>query len=481
MNRWKFFIFLSLWNFMCLNAQSVDESILYSRSDLFGSARYVGLGGAMGALGNDFSALHDNPAGLSVFRRDRAELNMGFELKRTTAEHYGNKEEKTDIGFSLTSGGIVHGIESLNDDFNRYYFGISFRRHAQFDQEFLVSGQNPESSIINQWIYNSNGLPPDQLINDGWLYEGMAWEGFLTDVLDSSTWSYTSYATGLDLQQDRSVIRSGSRDEILLSMAGSFDHRFFYGAGLGIPFLYFNEESVYSESGFDANSDVNDFSLIDRYTLNSIGVNLQIGVQYRINYWWRVGASWRSPSLNWSNARFETELNTQFRDGTSAGPIRYFNDDIRYSLTSPQRFLLSSAFVWNKRGFLSIDYQSIDMSRQRFRSSDLNLDDVEQAAVESLQWQHQIRAGLEYRIEAASLRTGYQIANSPYRSEGSSPSAITTFSIGAGYQFSRFRIDIAWRQNRAERDHYLYNSTFTAPSRLQEKSSFIVVGAFFSL
>jgi hypothetical protein len=63
MNRWKFFIFLSLWNFMCLNAQSVDESILYSRSDLFGSARYVGLGGAMGALGNDFSALHDNPAG----------------------------------------------------------------------------------------------------------------------------------------------------------------------------------------------------------------------------------------------------------------------------------------------------------------------------------------------------------------------------------------------------------------------------------
>lgn len=481
MNRILFSLGLFFISCFQLHAQSVEEALLYSNDQLLGSARYVALGGAMGALGNDFSAVHDNPAGLSVFRRDRAEFSLGYGIQRTQANHYGQSSERSEGGFGLAQGGLVKGIESWNDEFNRYHFGISFRRMAQFDQEFLVSGQNPESSIIDQWIVNSNGTDPTELISQGWLYEGMAWEGFLTDVLDSSVWSYTSFATGLDLQQDRRVVRSGGRDEILLSMAGSFDHRFFYGASLGIPFLSFNEESFYSESGFDEFSDVNDFSLIDRYNLNAIGVFLQLGVQYRINYWWRVGASYRSPSWFWSNASFDTELTTNFRDGGTAGPIAYFNDQITYRLSAPQRMSLSSAFVLGKSGFLSVEYRGVDMGRQRFRSSDFNLEDIDRAAEEGLQWVNELRVGAEYRLAKWSARAGYQWANSVYKNEGNALNARQTISLGLGYQLAKWRIDLAWRSHRSASDHFLYSEQFVAPSRLNQRSNWMVIGATFNL
>ena len=461
--------------------QSVEEALLYSNDQLLGSPRYVALGGAMGALGNDFSTVHDNPAGLSVFRRDRAEFSLGYGIQRTKANHYGQSSERSEGGFSLAQGGLVKGLATWNDEVNRYHFGLSFRRMAQFDQEFLVSGQNPESSIIDQWIVNSNGTDPAQLINQGWLYEGMAWEGFLTDVLDSSNWSYTSFATGLDLQQDRRVVRSGGRDEILISLAGSHDHSFFYGASLGIPFLSFNEESFYTESGFDEFSDVNDFSLIDRYTLNAVGVFLQLGMQYRINYWWRVGASYRSPSWFWSNASFDTELTTNFRDGGTAGPIAYFNDQISYRLSAPQRWSLSSAFVMGKSGFLSLEYRGVDMGHQRFQSADFNLEDIDRAAEESLQWVNELRVGTEYRLAKWSARAGYQWASSVYKNEGSALNARQTLSLGLGYQMTKWRLDLAWRSHSWSSDHFLYAAQVVAPSRLNQRSNWVVMGATFNL
>ena len=40
-----------------------------SEREVSGTARYVGMGGAMTAVGGDPSAVRDNPAGLGVYRR----------------------------------------------------------------------------------------------------------------------------------------------------------------------------------------------------------------------------------------------------------------------------------------------------------------------------------------------------------------------------------------------------------------------------
>ena len=49
----------------------VDLAQLFSRDDFNGSARFEALSGAFGALGGDISSMTVNPAGLSVFSKNK--------------------------------------------------------------------------------------------------------------------------------------------------------------------------------------------------------------------------------------------------------------------------------------------------------------------------------------------------------------------------------------------------------------------------
>ena len=47
-------------------AQSAIDAYRFSQPDLRGTARFMGMGGAFGALGGDLSTLSQNPAGIGV-------------------------------------------------------------------------------------------------------------------------------------------------------------------------------------------------------------------------------------------------------------------------------------------------------------------------------------------------------------------------------------------------------------------------------
>ena len=50
-------------------AQETYENAKIATEDLNGTARYVGMGGAMDALGADISTIGSNPAGIGLFRK----------------------------------------------------------------------------------------------------------------------------------------------------------------------------------------------------------------------------------------------------------------------------------------------------------------------------------------------------------------------------------------------------------------------------
>lgn len=52
---------------MPLAAQETYENAKLMKGDLNGTARYVGMGGAMEALGADISTISTNPAGIGLF------------------------------------------------------------------------------------------------------------------------------------------------------------------------------------------------------------------------------------------------------------------------------------------------------------------------------------------------------------------------------------------------------------------------------
>ena len=63
-------------------AQDTYESARLLGSDLNGTARYVGMGGAMEALGADISTISTNPAGLGLFRHSTASLSFGLQSQQ---------------------------------------------------------------------------------------------------------------------------------------------------------------------------------------------------------------------------------------------------------------------------------------------------------------------------------------------------------------------------------------------------------------
>ena len=61
------FFAVSLFTALSVNAQETYENAKLAGEDLNGTARYVGMGGAMEALGADISTIGTNPAGLGLF------------------------------------------------------------------------------------------------------------------------------------------------------------------------------------------------------------------------------------------------------------------------------------------------------------------------------------------------------------------------------------------------------------------------------
>lgn len=62
---------------MPVAAQETYQDTKLIGNDLNGTARYVGMGGAMEALGADISTISSNPAGLALFRKGQVTLSAG--------------------------------------------------------------------------------------------------------------------------------------------------------------------------------------------------------------------------------------------------------------------------------------------------------------------------------------------------------------------------------------------------------------------
>lgn len=63
---------------MSAMAQETYQNADLVTEDLNGTARYVGMGGAMEALGADISTIGTNPAGVGLCRRSSVNFSVGM-------------------------------------------------------------------------------------------------------------------------------------------------------------------------------------------------------------------------------------------------------------------------------------------------------------------------------------------------------------------------------------------------------------------
>ena len=89
-----------------VTAQNIYQLESFSNIDLNGTARYVGMGGAMNALGADMSVMSSNPAGIGLYRTSDASITLGV----ATQEDAQNFFSKSKSHVSFDQAGFVYAL-----------------------------------------------------------------------------------------------------------------------------------------------------------------------------------------------------------------------------------------------------------------------------------------------------------------------------------------------------------------------------------
>ena len=130
MKKTFFIILIALTICNLSYSQYVDNALIFSNNDYSGTARFVGMGGAFGALGGDFSAIAINPAGLGVYRSSEFTFSPGMSYNSNSSTYINNKIDEGGYNMNFNNLGFVASYDLENSDTRwvNFNFGVGFNR-----------------------------------------------------------------------------------------------------------------------------------------------------------------------------------------------------------------------------------------------------------------------------------------------------------------------------------------------------------------
>jgi hypothetical protein len=416
-----------------IQAQGIEDLTRFSSRGLYGSPRFVALGGAFGALGNDFSGIQVNPAGAAVYRRN--ELGVAFNLQNINTEstYFGQTTSGTDFNLSAPQFGLVTKLNPSSKI--PLTFAITMNRTADFNGQRNINTPNATGSILDFWADAGFGLDPQNLPFES----GLAYDAFLLNP-NGDGYAYDANTNGVTVNQNTQT--RGRANEFGITLAGVHKNKLHFGATINIASFRYFENSNYSEN-FQGAQDVQSLNWIKTLDQNGTGVNLRAGILYRLNQTIRLGLSATTPTFYQINDFYSTTVSgTTLSEGIQ-NPLG-IESEIFYSASTPGDITASTAIVLGKNGFISADYRLLNFAAARFgrTSFEGNLNDVNEIADQNLGWVQNLRIGGELRLDQFFLRGGYNLTTSPFK-ENPDDGLMQILSGGVGFRANNFEFNMA--------------------------------------
>lgn len=124
-----------------VSAQSVYDGVKIADKDLNGTARFVGMGGAMGALGGDITTMGTNPAGIGIYRSNDVMTSFSYSAYGMESKYEGQKSTIDKNRWSFDNIGVVFATKIGNQTPLRYVnFGFNYKRSKSFYKNMSMSG-----------------------------------------------------------------------------------------------------------------------------------------------------------------------------------------------------------------------------------------------------------------------------------------------------------------------------------------------------
>ena len=408
-------------------AKSQDVQRFAQRSTM-GSARYVGMGGAMTAIGGDPSAAMDNPAGLGLYRRSEISITIDETIDHT--QQVGSNDVYQRTRFAAPQLSAIWAWGNANKQrglvFNNFMF--SYHRLANFNRNVVVQGggMGMVPTICN--ITNDmGGVSEENLQNRPWDNVEIGWlsilgkEAYLIDPIEKNQWQPAVHFTNGLL----SISETGTSDQYTLSWAGNINNQWYIGIGLNVPTINYTKHTSLQESNKS-----NSAELKSMFHVSGVGVSGSLGLIYRPIQALRIGASLQTPTvMNLSRQTtgdmYSTIAGQRYEILTPESGVM----DIK--IASPLRSSVSIAGQIGNVGLLAVQYDNahskemedihtlrIGAEAQAYRGLFFNAGYVYESSFmreEEPKWllgYNEIRTDMDYRYTAA---TQYASAGIGYR------------------------------------------------------------------
>ncbi|MES2733331.1 MAG: hypothetical protein V4714_16410 [Bacteroidota bacterium] len=492
----------------------VGSSLLFSGSNLSGTARYQGIGGAQTALGADMGSLSGNPAGLGMFKKSEFSLTSALGYAGTNTLYIDNTTSDGKLNFNIPNIGLVFSGAKSDISAGKWRggsFGIGFTRHNSFQNKYSTDGVNQVSSILDAFTYDANrrgatvttlqneyeydaitdqGItsssddggatamyynaylinpyhpsnnPNDTIGNQGGLYNTtyFQFEGPQFDDQGQVT-SPRSYA-----HQQKTFETSGARSQWNISYGGNFDDRLYFGATLGIESLRYTFVNKFDETYFSDNNPYGKayrgISLNQELTTKGTGVNLNVGVIFRVNDVLRLGASALTPTFYNISESYNSSVDvapssipdldyngyptkSTYSPPTTPFTVSTAPRTFDYKLITPWRLSAGAAFFLGKHGFISGDVEYVTYDNIKLNGGDATFkSDYQKGIKDQYQSVFNYKIGLELRHNIFRFRSGFGYQADPYQDKKTNnvDRSRLTGSIGAGVRLPKFYVDAA--------------------------------------
>ena len=454
----KYFLsILAICLYGSVTSQNIVDITYLNNPVTLGTPRFAATGGAFTSLGNDFSAIHVNPAGLAVFRHDEFGITMGYGGRTVSSSYYDINQSANDGSFLFTNVGYVKKMLTKNEDIT-WNFGISYNRNADLRSKSKSLGTNPQSSILQQWIRNANGFSPQGLFENGLIYEGLAWETFLIDKHPDLTYSTQAVFDKTEQYWDEEI--NARFDELAFTFAVDQSNKLYYGLSLNVPFYKYDNKYYYTEGGFQGDS-IKGLEWYEEFSNRGAGFNIKLGAIFRPVSSFRIGASIWSPSWMSISQTYYTEINAKYWNGSNKSAAFEQNGAFQYSIRTAPQANLGLSWVFNKSGFLTVDYAFIATKWSKTNTSELSYLNAD--INNYMSNQHNIRFGAEIRIVNFFVRGGYSWLSSPFNIDFQD-SPKNTYSLGLGYRTNKITFDISYNIATNNYKYYPYSPELVQPA-----------------
>ena len=477
---------------LCLSAQNMYNVSSIFENDINGTARYIGMGGSMSALGADLSTMGTNPAGMAMYRRNDFSLTAGLNVKTTKANYEGTVTATNDVNGLVDNASMVISLERDNKWLKYVNVGFGYRRKNNLTGEFEMGGATngfSQQFVMNQ-LYRSNRFQYNNLSSD--LYTGfraswlplLAADAWLCDDSGENFLTYPGdtilvwYPNELAYYEET----RGGVHVVDMNVSVNVNDRIYLGATLGISSVDYSRYSAYSE--FDDYKYAAIYTLENNMMLKGSGYDLKLGAIFRPFKYspFKIGVSVHTPTWyalkQYTWAVITDPWNNRF---STLDSDRYGGElQVTSKLSTPWRFNASMAYTFGTYLALNAEYEYADYRTSMFT----NYGSVNKAQNEEIKYnmnaQHIARVGAELKLDGFAVRVGYNYITAPFRTDAykellnASVAETSTeymnryakniVTCGFGYSGEMLYFDVAYMLESQEADFYpFYDAEIANP------------------